>query len=222
MKTLIITQARFGSTRLPGKVLKTIDGVTLLEIHLHRLKWSHLSDAIMVATTDEPESVEIVSIATKMGCLSYRGSLHHVLERFYRAAERYQPETVIRVTSDCPLNDGAMIDEMLQKFEKSDFDYYSNVHPATYPDGLDVEIFRFSALKRAFDEASKPRETEHVTPYIWEHPEIFKLGNHAQGIDQSKIRLTVDREEDFQVISKLVKQIGYDRPWRDYLALIQE
>ena len=222
MKTIIITQARFGSSRLPGKVLKKIGDLTLLDIHLTRLKQSKLADAIMVATTEEPEAKQIVEIAKNNQCLFYQGSTHDVLDRFYQSVHTLRPETVIRVTSDCPLNDGALIDQMIETFNQKNVDYLSNVHPPTFPDGLDIEIFSFSALEKAWKEARSPKEREHVTPYLWENPSLFSNANFVNVENLSDYRMTVDYESDFQLISKLVQQLGPSRPWKDYLINLKD
>lgn len=221
MKNLIITQARIGSSRLPGKVLKTIDEIPLLEIHLHRLKRSTLADAIMVATTFETQSEEILKIAKKMGCLFYQGSTDDVLDRFYQAASIHQPKNVIRVTSDCPLNDGVLIDEMLREFDSGKFDYFSNVNPPTFPNGVDVEIFSFEALKDAWLNASDKNDREHVTPYLRNHIEKFKNGNFIDREDNSGYRITVDRADDFELIKRLVQSNGPDKSWREYLDYLK-
>jgi len=218
VKTLIITQARIGSSRLPEKVLMPVaQNQSLLEVHLRRLKRSRLANQVIVATTHEPKASEIIAIANQCDCLSYQGSENDVLDRFYQAVLPFQPQTVVRVTSDCPLNDGLLIDELLSAFKKSDYDYYANIHPPSYPDGMDVEVFRFSALEKAWQEAKAPKEREHVTPYIHQHENLFKLGNHAQTAqNDASIRLTVDHANDLKVIQLLVAQLGTGRPWTDY------
>lgn len=222
MSTLIITQARYGSSRLSGKVLKKINEKTLLEIHLSRLKRSKLADKILVATTNEVEAAQIVEIAKNQGCLAYQGSLTDVLDRFYKGALTIRPSIVVRVTSDCPFIDGTVIDEMINQFNKSDCDYLSNVHPPTYPDGIDIEMFTFQALERAWNEAISIKEREHVTPYIWGHSKKFKLQNFTNKSDMSKYRLTVDTAEDFELIAHLVEEIGEDAPWQSYVDYLEK
>lgn len=217
MKTLIITQARYGSSRLPGKVLKKIGTQTLLDVHLKRLKTSTLASQVMVATTFEAEAEDILAIARENSCLSFKGDLNDVLDRFYQSARSYGANVVVRVTSDCPLNEGAEIDVLLKAFFESDIDYLSNIHPPTFPDGVDIEIFTFSALERAWKEGREKKEREHVTPYIWGHPEIFRMKNVRQDEDMSQFRLTVDTSEDFDLVSKLFLALGTERPWRDYV-----
>src|SRR5690242_17368237 len=140
MKVLAITQARTGSTRLPGKVLKEIAGKTLLEIHLERILHSKLIDKLVVATTLEKEDDEIVKVAERANVSHYRGSLENVLDRFYQAAKIYQPEWVVRLTSDCPLIDANLIDQVIVFAMNNDVDYCSNTLVPTFPDGIDIEV----------------------------------------------------------------------------------
>jgi spore coat polysaccharide biosynthesis protein SpsF len=222
MKTVIVTQARYGSSRFPGKILKKIGNRSLLQIHLERLKRSKQASQVFVATTHEVEAKEILSIAVTSGCSSYQGSLHDVLDRFYQAVKDEQPDVVVRVTSDCPLNDPQLIDEMVEVFKKSDLDYLSNVHPPTFPDGIDIEIFTFAALEKAWSESENEKDREHVTHYFYTHPEFFKLGNFPCGEgDFSKVRLTVDYPEDFLVFEALVSKIGDSEVWRKYAEILK-
>jgi spore coat polysaccharide biosynthesis protein SpsF len=226
MKTLAITQARIGSTRFPEKILKTINGESLLEIHLKRIKKSKLIAQLKVATTNEPDSDKIVSIAGKLGIKSYKGSVENVLERFYKAAVTEQPDWVVRLTSDCPLIDPAEIDRVIQYAYDTDLDYVSNALKPTYPDGINVEIFKFSVLEKTMHEATLKSELEHVTPYIWKNStfkngKLFTSGCVMNEEDLSLFRLTVDRHEDFEVIKRLIQLIGTDRPWIDYVNALE-
>jgi spore coat polysaccharide biosynthesis protein SpsF len=216
MTVLIITQARYGSSRLPGKVLKKIEQETLLVIHLYRLKKSRLAQQVLVAT-NEDEASQIVDVAKVHDCLFYRGDLNDVLDRYYQAALSVKPKTVVRVTSDCPLIDAEVIDQVITKFSESDVSYMSNVHPPTFPDGIDIEIFSFAALEQAWKEAKEQKEREHVTPYIWGHPEKFKQKNFLGQSDMSRYRLTVDKQEDYELVSHLIKSLGKDKTWLEYV-----
>ena len=198
MKILAITQARYGSTRLPAKILKKVNGMTLLEIHLRRILQSKLISKLKVATTNEEGAGYIVAVADKLGVECYKGSVDDVLERFYKAAEPECPDYVVRLTSDCPLIDPAVIDAVIQKCLESGCDYVSNVLEPTFPDGIDTEVFRFPALKRAYEEATLKSEREHVTPYLCRHfikvetfrihRNRFKLQSHSQLTRSRKIR----------------------------------
>jgi spore coat polysaccharide biosynthesis protein SpsF len=227
MNILAITQARIGSTRFPEKILKTIEGVSLLEMHLRRIQKSKLLTKIKVATTIEPDADKIVSIASKLGIDVYKGSIDNVLERFYNAAKVEQPDYIVRLTSDCPLIDPIEIDKVIEYAISHKLDYVSNTLKPTFPDGIDVEIFTFSALEKAYKEATIKSEIEHVSPYIWKNSSfmggtIFQSDCVMNAEDFSDYRLTVDTQEDFQIIERLVGLLGFDKPWSEYVKVIQE
>lgn len=229
MKVLAITQARYGSTRLPAKILKVVNSQTLLEIHLRRILKSQMIDKLKVATTDEEGSKYIVEIADKVGVDYYKGSVEDVLSRFYGAAESESPDYVVRLTSDCPLIDPGVIDALVQFILDSDYDYV-RTDPSTYPDGLDTEVMRFPVLKKAYEEAGMTSEREHVTPYIWKNGtanggslfKTFKFRNPAGTYSADEWRITIDEPEDFEVIRSLIENVGVDGNWKtyiDYLSL---
>lgn len=227
MKILAITQARIGSTRLPEKILKTINGQSLLEIHLIRIQKSKLISKLKVATTIEPDAEKIVAIANKVGVEVHKGSINNVLDRFYQTALTEKPDWVVRLTSDCPLIDPVEVDKVIQFALEKNLDYASNTLTPTFPDGIDVEVFKFSALKKAWEEAKITSELEHVTPYIWKNStykgsDLFKSDCVMNSIDYSAIRLTVDNIEDFQVIEALVKSKGTNKPWMEYVELLEK
>jgi spore coat polysaccharide biosynthesis protein SpsF len=227
MKNLCIVQARVGSTRLPKKVLKSIGGETLLEIHLKRALESKRISKVIVATTTEDGSDEIVEIARKMGVESFKGSVEDVLERFYFASLSEKPDYITRLTADCPLIDSFEIDRVIDKCVNSEYDYVSNVLKPTFPDGMDVEVFKFSALKKAFQEATLKSDREHVTSYIWRNSsvnggKIFSSFNVRCHKDFSKYRLTVDTQDDFDLIEKIIFHLGTDKRWMDYVNFLDE
>jgi spore coat polysaccharide biosynthesis protein SpsF len=227
MKVLAITQARIGSTRLPEKILKTINGVSLLEMHLTRIQQSKLISKLKVATTTETDSNKIVSVCHKLGIDVHKGSLNNVLDRFYETAVPEKPDWVVRLTSDCPLIDPLEIDKVIQFAIDKDLDYASNTLTPTLPDGIDVEVFKFSALVKAKKEAKITSDLEHVTPYIWKNStykggNIFRSDCVINETDYSSIRLTVDTLEDFLLIEALVNMIGPDKPWMDYVKLLMK
>ena len=227
MKILAITQARIGSTRLPEKILKTINGESLLEIHLKRILQSHLITKLKVATTIEPDAKKIEAVANKVGVEVHKGSINNVLERFYQTAKPENPDWVVRLTSDCPLIDPIEIDRVIQHAIGNNLDYVSNALDPTYPDGLDTEVFKFSSLEKAMKEATLTSDLEHVTPYIWKNSTFkggtkFKSDNVRSDIDYSPIRLTVDTIEDFIVIEKLVHLLGADKAWIEYVAALEK
>ncbi|WP_446897236.1 cytidylyltransferase domain-containing protein [Clostridium sp. LBM24168] len=204
MNIVCIVQARTGSTRLPGKVLKKICGKTVLEHVIGRLKRVRNIDKIVIATTTKKQDDIIVEIAEKSLVCYFRGSEQDVLSRYYYAAKQYDADIVIRVTSDCPLIDPEVIDNMIEKFKnlnkKENIDYLSNKIKPTYPRGLDVEIFTFDALEKCFREANKDYEREHVTPYIYLNPDKFKFKNYENKEDYSTFRWTLDTKEDLELI----------------------
>lgn len=227
MKILAITQARLGSTRLPKKILKTINGKTLLELHLRRILKSKKITQLKVATTTERGSDKIVAIANKLGVKSFKGSVDDVLERFYLAALPENPDYILRLTSDCPLIDPYEIDRVISKCIDGKYDYVANSFEPTFPDGMDVEIFTFSALKKAYQKAKLKSDREHVTPYIRrnssvEGGKIFKSFDVKYNEDFSKYRLTVDTQDDFNLIEKLIINLGGDKKWLDYVNYLNE
>ncbi|MEY4030126.1 MAG: hypothetical protein RJA90_1325 [Bacteroidota bacterium] len=225
IKTILITQARTGSTRLPGKVLMEVNNTPLLKIHLDRLSQSKNIDKIIIATTVNEEDDIIEKIGTAWGYDVYRGSENDVLDRFYQALQNIKPTWVVRVTSDCPLIDPLLVDKVIEVTQSENKDYGSNVIDETFPDGQDVEVFRFSALEKAWKEANKLSEREHVTPYIRNHTDL-KLGDlfsaisYKNNIDYSKIRMTVDEQKDFELINKIVSALGTEQGWLDYTEYI--
>jgi spore coat polysaccharide biosynthesis protein SpsF (cytidylyltransferase family) len=226
MKIIAITQARYGSTRLPAKILKKVGNKTLLEIHLERILNSKRISKLIVATTNEEGASNITNIAQKLNLDFYKGSINDVLDRFYNAAVNENPDFVVRITSDCPLIDSILMDEIIDVCLKGDYDYVSNTIEPTFPDGTDVEVFKFSALKRAFTEADLKSDREHVTPYIWKNSTakggfLFKSLNFSNQIDYSNYRITVDTIEDFNLIEKLILKLGFDKSWKDYIDYLE-
>lgn len=222
MKIVAITQARYGSTRLPAKVLKEVNGLSLLEIHVKRILKSELISKLIIATTKEPGAEHILAIAKKAQVPVFQGSTEDVLDRFYQAALPEQPDYVVRVTSDCPLIDPVEIDRVIRACVSSGADYVSNTLIPTFPDGVDCEVFKFEALEKAFLEATLKSDREHVTPYIWRNSSvkggsIFKSGSIENPEDYSAYRITVDTQEDFEVIKQLLEALGPDKSWKEYI-----
>ena len=224
MKVLAITQARYGSTRLPAKILKEVDGKTLLEIHLSRILQAKKVDQVKIATTDEEGSKYIVAVADKFGIDYHKGSVEDVLTRFYDTAEPEHPDYVIRLTSDCPLIDPNIIDYAVEYAVNGDYDYV-NTDPAEYPDGLDTEVFKFSALEKAYKEANMTSQREHVTPFIRNNGSdeggiLFKTArvpNPKGKFNANDNRITIDEPEDFEVIKHLIQQLGIEKTWKVYI-----
>jgi spore coat polysaccharide biosynthesis protein SpsF len=224
-KVLLITQARMGSTRLPGKVMKTVDGQSLLEIHVKRLKLCKKVDEILVATTLAEQDKIISDLADEQNFKSFRGSENDVLDRYYQSALPYKPEYIVRVTSDCPLLDSLIVDEAIGIAMAKGVDYCSNTLNPTFPNGQDVEVFKFSALEKAWKEAKLDSEREHVTPYIWKNcnlkgGKIFTAFSYENEVNYGNLRMTVDEEADFKVIEQLIKRCGSDKQWMEYTNML--
>jgi spore coat polysaccharide biosynthesis protein SpsF (cytidylyltransferase family) len=227
MKILVVTQARYGSSRLPAKILKNIREKTLLEIHLERILRSKRISQLKIATTTEHGAEQIIEIGERLGVKSHQGSVEDVLERFYETALPEKPDYVVRLTSDCPLIDPDEIDRVIDACIEHDVDYAANTLISTLPDGLDTEIFRFSALEKACKEATLKSDREHVTPYIWRNSSVkggtlFTSFNVANPKDYSHLRMTVDTEKDFVLIEKLIERLGYERSWIDYAMFLEQ
>ncbi len=220
IKTLAIIQARMGSTRLPNKVMRSVSGTPMIELLLIRLSLSNKIDKIIIATPDSVENKSLVKHVKKLGFDVFQGSEHDVLERFYQAALPYSPEAIVRITADCPLIEPRIVDEIISRYFESDIDYLSNTCPPTFPDGLDVAIFSFSALERSHNEATTNFQREHVVPYIRESG-LFKLGNYSNEDNFSEERWTVDELVDFEVIESIFKHFHprYDFDWLEVLEL---
>ena len=224
MKILAITQARYGSTRLPAKILKEVNGMTLLEIHLHRILQTKTISKLKIATTDEEGAKYIVDVADKVGVEYYKGSVNDVLERFYGAAAPEKPDYVVRLTSDCPLIDPSVIDELVKYAITHDYDYV-RTDASSFPDGLDTEVMKFSSLEKAFNEAQLKSEREHVTPYIWKNGtaeggtlfKSYKYSNPLGDFNANDYRITIDEPEDFEVIKALIENLGIECNWKSYI-----
>ena len=208
MKVVAIIQARMGSTRLAGKSLLDIAGQPLLGHIIDRVRASRDVQEIVVATTTAAEDQELVELARRKSVASYRGSADDVLDRFYQAAKLLQAEIVVRITADDPFKDPDVIDLIIGHLLANPvLDYVSNTITPTYPEGLDVEAFRHGALSRAWREARLTSEREHVTPYIWKHPDSFTLFNVCHTVDISKMRWTLDYEEDLQFAREIYARL---------------
>ena len=198
-----ILQARLSSSRLPGKVLKPILGEPMLARQIERLKRSRTLERLIVATSTEPEDEAVAEAARLCGIDAHCGALDDVLDRIYQAAAPHEPVLIVRLTGDCPLADWNIVDQVVDFARQGDFDYASNTLNPTWPDGLDVEVLKFNALECAWKEARLVTEREHVTPFLYNHPERFKLGNLENDRDLSGLRWTVDEPEDFDFVTQI-------------------
>lgn len=206
MKTVAIIQARIGSTRLPGKILKVLMGKTVLQHVIERVQQAGSIDKIIIATTILDQDNPVVDEAVKCGVNYFRGSENDVLARYYLAAKNNNADIIVRITSDCPLIDPIVTDEIVNFYkDKEVYDIVTNasgdLSKRTYPRGLDTEVFSFNALGKAYEQADKQHQREHVTPYIYENnPMIYYYKNK---IDYSMYRWTLDTEEDFELIKEI-------------------
>jgi spore coat polysaccharide biosynthesis protein SpsF len=217
MRVAIVTQARVGSTRLPSKVLKVLGESTLLEIHLDNAKRSKLATAFIVATTDETSAFLIEEKAKAQNWICFKGSTNDVLARFYHACENLKPDYIVRITSDCPLVQPDLIDDLINYASKNQLEYASTSE--NFPDGVDAEIFTWEMLDLAFNKAKLTSEREHVTPWIRNN--ASQKGFLQPETNEFKdIRLTVDEIEDFNCIQALIERLGTDKKWTEYVKFV--
>lgn len=223
MTTLLIVQARMTSTRLPGKVLLPLAGEPMLTRLVERLRRVQRADGIVIATTTNATDDPIAALCSQLGVPCHRGSEHDVLSRYADAARLHGADVVVRITSDCPLIDPSLIDQVIAVHEEGDSDYVSNMLPPTWPYGMAVEVFSAAALAQAHAEATQAAEREHVTPFIYWHPERYRLRNVASPVDLSQHRWTVDTPEDYALVGRLFDHLMPTHPHftqADVLALL--
>ena len=219
-----IIQARMGSSRLPGKVLMKLDEkCTVLEYVVKQISQSKLVNKVIIATTDLEQDDVIQKKANELGIECFRGSSDNVLDRYYECAKKFGLDDILRITSDCPLIDPNIVDKVVEKYLTKDYDYVSNTLIRTFPIGTDSEIFSFDILEKSWQNASLLSEKEHVTPYIINKKNGFRLGNIKNELNVGQLRLTLDRIEDYELIKKIVKKIER-RPifMKDVLKLFSE
>jgi len=206
-KVVGIIQARMGSTRFPNKVLMEIAGRPMLWHVVNRVRQAKLLGEVIVATSWESSDDVIATFCEQEGILYFRGSEEDVLDRYYQAAKWIGADVIARITADCPLIDSQIIDRVIEHYLNGDFDYASNTHPPTYPDGIDVEVFSFNALEKDWEEARWLSEREHVTPYIWKNPDKFKLSNVENDEDLSSLRWSVDEPQDLEFMRAVYNRL---------------
>jgi len=211
MKIIAIIQARMGATRLPGKMMKDLSGQPVVAHVINRVKMAASINELWLATTIREQDNVLAVWAEEHSVRCFRGSENNVLDRYYQTALKAEADVVVRITADCPLLDYQIVDQVVNKYLEGGSDYVCNTQPPTFPDGLDVEIFSFGALEKAWKEAKLKSEHEHVTPYIWKQPKIFKIKNVNNSDDLSHHRWTLDTPEDLELIRKVVKEMSrYD------------
>ena len=220
MKVVAIVQARMGSTRFPGKVMRPIAGTPMIGLLLGRLAKARSIDQIVLATSSDARNDTLAEYARSLGHVVVRGDEEDVLDRFYRAASQVRADAVVRITGDCPLVDPGLVDAVIDDFKTAGVDYGSNVEPPTFPDGLDVEVFTFAALEAAHRDATEKPQREHVTSFLRESAAFTRV-NHAADIDRSDQRWTVDEPEDFAVIERIFRYFHprNDFSWREVVSL---
>jgi spore coat polysaccharide biosynthesis protein SpsF len=215
-----------GSSRLPGKVLMDLAGQTVLERVARRIQCCKYVDEVVVATSILPVDDDIAATCRQIDVPVFRGSESDVLDRFLKAAYAHRADICVRITADCPLIDPGVSDEIIRCFGQANppVDYASNKIPQSYPRGLDTEVFTLAATERAWQNASLPYEREHVTIYIYEHPDQFKLLSITSDVDRADWRWTLDTLEDLKFIRQIYARLGSATrfSWRDIIALLEQ
>jgi spore coat polysaccharide biosynthesis protein SpsF len=224
MRVVAIIQARMGSTRLPGKVLKDLGGETVLARVAKRTGRAKLLDEVVVATSVLPADDAIARECEALQVACFRGDELDVLDRYYRAAQKFGADIIVRITSDCPLIDPELIDATIRSSLAERADYASNSLVHSYPRGLDVEVFTADALERASTAAKEKYQRTHVTPYLYEHAELFKLVSVTGEVDHSEYRWTLDTSEDWELIRAIYKHFENrdDFRWFEVLKLMED
>jgi len=230
MNIIVVCQARMSSTRFPGKIFQNVCGKTLLELQIERMSQAKSPSQIIIATTINPNDDQIEDLCNKNNFEYFRGDEYDLLDRHYKAVKYLNPDAVVKIPSDCPLIDPKIIDKVIQFYIDNHhiYDYVSNLHPPTYPDGNDVEIMSFETLERNWKEAFRDFEREHTTPYIWDNPDKFRIGNVVweTGLDYSlSHRFTLDYIEDYMFIKAVYENLYYKNKFfslEDILNLLNE
>jgi spore coat polysaccharide biosynthesis protein SpsF (cytidylyltransferase family) len=200
VKTVAIIQARMGSTRLPGKVMADVAGKPLLRHVIDRVGAIQGVDQVILATPSSEYERPLIQLAKDCAIEIFAGSEDDVLDRYYQAALTYSADAIVRITADCPFLDPVVSSLVVKRFVQGAYDYVSNIHPPSFPDGLDTEVFSVVALERAWREGVLASEREHVTPYIWKNPGKFRVFNVAHDRDLSSLRWTVDEPADLEFV----------------------
>jgi len=223
-RVVAVIQARMGSTRLPGKVLLDLSGRTVLARVVRRASRAALVDEVVVATSVAPGDDPIVEECERLGVACFRGSEQDVLKRYHETAAACRADVVVRITADCPLIDPEVTDRVVGAFFEHEPDYASNILRRTYPRGLDTEVMLRATLARAFQEATEPYQRTHVTPYIYQHPESFRLLAVTGSRDESAHRWTVDSPDDLALIRAVYQRMGGDDAfsWLDVCRLFEQ
>jgi spore coat polysaccharide biosynthesis protein SpsF len=222
MRVVAIVQARMGSKRLPGKVLMDLGGSTVLARVVSRVRQCHLVNEVLVATSTDSSDDAIQKECKALETAIFRGSQNDVLDRYYRAASAAEAKVVVRITADCPFLDPEISDRTIQAFLDVHPDYASNTLERTYPRGLDTEVMSFSALEAAWHEGKEATEREHVTPFLYRHPERFQLVSVKGDRDYSYHRWTLDTHEDLEFLRAVCSALEESAmpSWHDLLRVL--
>jgi spore coat polysaccharide biosynthesis protein SpsF len=209
-----VIQGRMTSTRLPGKVLADIEGMPMIGRQIERLRRSRHLDALVLATSHETSDNPLVDYVTSLGVAVVRGPLQDVLARFAVALDAFpQAEVLVRLTADCPLTDWRVLDALLERRAATDVDYANNTNPVrTFPHGLDVEVMKVSALRAAALQATEPYDREHVTPFLYRNPDLFKLETLRREPSLAHLRWTVDYPDDLVFVRHVYRALLVDNP----------
>ena len=213
MNVISIIQARMSSSRLPNKVLLNLQGKTVLEHVVSRVARARHVSSVVVATTIKKEDLAIVKMCAGLGYSVFCGSENDVLDRFYQGARLFEADHVIRITADCPMMDPSLIDRVVDLHLETGSDYTANILEETFPDGEDIEVFTFKALKIAWEKANLTSEREHVTPFIRKNNRIFKLSNLRAPQNLSAKRWTIDNAEDYEFLQKVFGALYGQNPF---------
>lgn len=225
MKVTAIIQARMTSSRLPGKILMEVLGKPLLQLMIERVQQAKCINSVVLATTTNKEDDPTEELGKSMGVEVFRGSEEDVLDRFYRAADKFGGEHIMRLTGDCPLIDPDFLDELTDFYFDGGYDYAANCVEPTLPDGLDAEIISMKALREVHEKAVRPPHKEHVTLYVRDNADQFKIGSWKHTEDYSSMRWTVDNREDFELVKAILEGVVEQKPdfrMADVIALLKE
>lgn len=220
---LAIVQARMTSSRLPGKVMRELHGAPMIARQLERIEQARMLSGVVVATSTDASDDPLAEHLAAHGYEVVRASLEDVLARFVRVIDESKPESIVRLTADCPLISPTVIDEVVEAYLARDVDYCSNTLTPTYPDGLDVEVVRATVLRDIHDATADAHEREHVTLGVYRHPETFALFNYADpsGHNHSDLRWTVDNADDFTFVQWVYQTLYGSNPSFDYAEILE-
>lgn len=217
--TVAVVQARMGSARLPGKVLADLGGRPVVQHVVNRAAAIDGVDDVVLAIPEGADDDPLDAAARGLDVRVLRGHPTDVLSRYYAAARVTNADAIVRITADCPLLDPAISGRVVERFQAGNADYVSNIHPPTFPDGYDTEVMTRDALETAWREASDPYEREHVTPFIWQRAERFRVANVLSSEDRSSWRLTLDTAEDLERLRAIWSRLGAGAGLDEVIAL---